>query len=123
MENENKQERVLPTKMALSIRILVAAYVLYLAYGLFEGLGKHEGTERIIFLIAAVIFTLFSCIILIFTGKAYVTGAYVGGKLDNLTKEEAEIKKDILLKAEENQTKSEKSQQNVQKNSENGLTN
>lgn len=42
------------TKIGLTLRILVSAYVLYLAYGLIQGFGEATGNDRIFIAIAIV---------------------------------------------------------------------
>ena len=113
MEQNQKKSSNLPPMFSLSVRILVAAYVLYLAYGLFQNLGSYEGSRKYVFLFTAVVFTVISCVLLFFSIKAYIKGAYVGGKLDITQTEEAQAQKDVLLAQEENEN-NEPNRKNMQ---------
>ncbi len=64
------------TKVGLTLRILVAAYVLYLAYGLVEGFGETTGSERIFIGAAIVIFLAAGGAILILSAKKLIRKEY-----------------------------------------------
>lgn len=65
------------TKVGLTLRILVSAYVLYLAYGLIQGFGDAVGNDRIFIAIAIVVFLLAGGAILILSAKKLIRKEYV----------------------------------------------
>lgn len=65
------------TKIGLTLRILVSAYVLYLAYGLIEGFGETAGNDRIFIAIAIVVFIAAGGAILILSAKKLIRKEYV----------------------------------------------
>lgn len=65
------------TKVGLTLRILVAAYVLYLAYGLIQGFGETSGNDRIFVAIAIAIFLVAGGAILILSGRKLIRKEYV----------------------------------------------
>lgn len=77
--NENKKKQ--PTKMRLSLGIVIGLYLLYLAYGLFENLGNYEGTEKLFFTAFTCIFAIAGGILVVFTGKKLAKGEYDKGDL------------------------------------------
>lgn len=64
------------TKIGLTLRILVSAYVLYLAYGLIEGFGETAGNDRIFIAAAIVIFIAAGGAILILSAKKLIRKEY-----------------------------------------------
>lgn len=76
--NENKKKNN-DTKMGLTLRVLVSAYVLYLAYGLIRGFGDATGNDRIFIAIAIVVFVAAGGAILIFSAKKLIRKEYVDG--------------------------------------------
>lgn len=65
------------TKIGLTLRILVSAYVLYLAYGLIEGFGETAGNDRIFIAIAIIVFIVAGGAILILSAKKLIRKEYV----------------------------------------------
>ncbi|MDE5718940.1 MAG: hypothetical protein K2I53_15305 [Lachnospiraceae bacterium] len=65
------------TKVGLTLRILVAAYVLYLAFGLIQGFGETTGNDRIFIAIAIVVFVAAGGAILILSAKKLIKKEYV----------------------------------------------
>lgn len=65
------------TKVGLTLRIVVAAYVLYLAYGLIRDFGQTAGNNRILIAIAIVIFIVAGGAILFFSGKKLIRKEYI----------------------------------------------
>ena len=65
------------TKIGLALRILVSAYVLYLAYGLIEGFGETAGNDRIFIAIAIIVFIVAGGAILILSAKKLIRKEYV----------------------------------------------
>lgn len=65
------------TKVGLTLRILVAGYVLYLAYGLIQGFGETSGNDRIFIAAAIVIFVAAGGAILILSAKKLIRKEYV----------------------------------------------
>ena len=64
------------TKAGLTLRILVAVYILYLAYGLIKGFGETSGNERIFIGAAIVVFLAAGGAILFFSGKKLIRKEY-----------------------------------------------
>ena len=64
------------TKVGLTLRILVAVYVLYLACGLIKGLGETSGNDRILIGAAIVVFLAAGGAILFFSGKKLIRKEY-----------------------------------------------
>lgn len=65
------------TKLGLTLRILVAVYVLYLAYGLIQGFGETSGNDRIFIAIAIVFFLISGGAILILSARKLIKKEYV----------------------------------------------
>ncbi|MFI3212681.1 MAG: hypothetical protein R3Y24_05005 [Eubacteriales bacterium] len=91
-KQEKKKKQSLPTKGMLSIRILAGGYLIYSAYELFTGLEGAGARDLIIFIIAAIVFTVAGIILAIISVKAMMEGKYVGGsgdanELDEITHE------------------------------------
>lgn len=78
-KNENKKQQ--PTKMRLSLGIVVGVYLLYLAYGLFGNLGNYEGTEKLFFAAFTCIFAIAGGILVFFAGKKLAKGEYDKGDM------------------------------------------
>lgn len=68
--------------MSLTLRILVAAYVLYLAYGLIQGFGEASGNDRILIAIAIGIFLAGGGVILILSVRKLIRKEYVDANED-----------------------------------------
>lgn len=64
------------TKVSLTLRILVAGYVLYLAYGLIRGFGETAGNERILIAVAIVVFLIGGGGILLLSVKRLIRKEY-----------------------------------------------
>lgn len=65
------------TRVGLTLRILVSAYVLYLAYGLMQGFGEAVGNDRIFIAIAIAVFVVVGGAILILSVKKLIRKEYV----------------------------------------------
>ncbi len=81
-KQEKKKKQSLPTKGMLSIRVLAGGYLIYSAYELFTGLEGAGTRDLIIFIIAAILFTVAGIILAIISVKAMMEGKYVGGSGD-----------------------------------------
>ncbi len=77
MDSDNNNRRKGDTKVGLTLRILVAVYVLYLAYGLIQGFGETTGNDRILIAIAIGIFLVAGGAILILSAKKLIRKEYV----------------------------------------------
>lgn len=77
MDGDNSNRRKGDTKVGLTLRIVVAVYVLYLAYGLIQDFGKNTGNDRIFIAIAIVIFVIAGGAILILSAKKLIRKEYV----------------------------------------------
>lgn len=76
--NENKKK--LPNKMRLTLGVVVGAYLLYLAYGLFENLGNHAGTEQLLFGACACVFAAVGSGLAAYAARALIRGEYDKGE-------------------------------------------
>lgn len=65
------------TKIGLTLRVLVALYVLYLAYGLIQGFGETSGNDRIFIAIAIIVFIAAGGVILFFSVKKLIRKEYI----------------------------------------------
>lgn len=74
--DENRSRKSGDTKVGLSLRILVSAYVLYLAYDLIQGFGDVAGNNRIFIAIAIVVFVAAGGAILILSAKKLIRKEY-----------------------------------------------
>ncbi|MBD5491470.1 MAG: hypothetical protein HDR16_04965 [Lachnospiraceae bacterium] len=70
------------TQVGLTLRIVVALYVLYLAYGLIQGYGETSGNDRIFIAIAIIIFIAAGGAILFFSGRKLIRKEYVDASQD-----------------------------------------
>lgn len=84
-QEENKKEpnkAPLPTKTAIIIRIAVAAYILYLAFGLKDAFHFPIESDNLIPFIAAIVFIFAGSLIIILSLRKLITGNYRGGDMD-----------------------------------------
>lgn len=65
------------TRVGLTLRVVVAAYVLYLAYGLVQGFGETSGNERILIAVAIGVFVIAGGAILILSVKKLIGKEYI----------------------------------------------
>lgn len=70
------------TRVGLTLRVVVALYVLYLAYGLIQGFGEASGNDRIFIAIAIIIFIAGGGAILFFSGRKLIRKEYVDAEED-----------------------------------------
>lgn len=77
-----KKTTYLPTRLSLTIRLLVAAYLAYIVYSLKGVNEKYAGTELVFFLIAIVVFSIVAVFLIVHSLRALATGRYVGGTMD-----------------------------------------
>lgn len=77
MEGDNNNRRKGDTKVGLTLRALVAVYVLYLAYGLIQGYGETTGNDRIFIAVAIVVFVAAGGAILILSAKKLIRKEYM----------------------------------------------
>ena len=64
------------TMMALIARLVVAAYLLYMAWELRGAPAAHDGAERVLFIVAIVAFTAIALVLGGFSLKALLKGEY-----------------------------------------------
>ncbi len=76
IKGENDNKKYGDTKVGLTLRILVAAYVLYLAYGLIQGFGEAFGKDRIFIGAAIIIFLVAGGAIMILSAKKLIRKEY-----------------------------------------------
>ena len=70
------------TQVGLTLRVVVALYVLYLAYGLIQGFGETSGNDRIFIAIAIIIFIAAGGAILFFSGRKLIRKEYIDASQD-----------------------------------------
>ena len=90
--NDSKGTAKLPNQMNLYIRIMVAAYFIYLGFSFGDVWNRYVGAELIFYLLFMIGFVIIGLIISVLSVKDLVTGRYVGGKLDSDKEEMAENK-------------------------------
>lgn len=89
MVRENGQNgRALPTKVMLTIRVLVGAYLLYTAYSLIGGVVGGEGRDKYFFGAFIVFFTIAGIFLMIYAGRDLLRGKYIGGAMDDTPQDE-----------------------------------
>lgn len=83
-DNEKKKipTKQLPTKLTLTIRLLVGAYLLYTAYGLFPGATSPTEENHLFLAVFMIVFAVIGVLLLVVPGRALLQGRYVGGELD-----------------------------------------
>lgn len=80
---ENKRRRYgLPTQMSLVIRIAAGLYLLYLAYSMFNAQAQMQGTERVVFIGALLLFAVIGGVLIFTSLRGLQRGEYVGGAAD-----------------------------------------
>ncbi len=72
----NSGEKRYPPKITLIFRVLVGLYLLYTAWGLKSAPFEHTGVERIIFIIAIIVFLAVGLALSFFSAKALMRGEY-----------------------------------------------
>lgn len=70
------------TQVGLTLRVVVALYVLYLAYGLIQGFGETSGNDRIFIAIAIIVFIAAGGAILFFSGRKLIRKEYIDAAQD-----------------------------------------
>lgn len=75
-EDGKGKKKYSDTKVGLTLRILVSAYVLYLAYGLIQGFGETAGNNRIFIAAAIIVFVAAGGAILILSAKKLIRKEY-----------------------------------------------
>jgi len=77
MENENNGKKEYTIRRgSLILRIVVSAYLLYTVYQLFGSLGTATGTDKIVVVIAMIIFTVVAVPLGFFSLRAMSRGEY-----------------------------------------------
>lgn len=71
----------LPTKLMLTIRLIIGCYLYYLVYDL-RGSLLPPNTDTVM-LIAAILFLVGGGIVIVFSLRDLITGRYIGGALDD----------------------------------------
>lgn len=96
-DNEKKKipTKQLPTKLTLTIRLLVGVYLLYTAYGLYPGATSSVEENHLLLAFFMVFFAVIGVLLMALSGRALLQGRYVGGELD--AGEEDVPDKDTLL--------------------------
>lgn len=80
---EPDYEDKLPSPISLTCRALVGGYLLYLMYGLLDGVkNPTDQTMLIVMIIAIVVFTVAGGLLLYVSLRDYARGRFIGGKLD-----------------------------------------
>lgn len=79
MNEENNTNKYLPTKISLTVRILVGVYLLYTAYSLTGAIGTHTGGELLFFIFFTAAFAVIGAALILLSGRALIKGKYAGG--------------------------------------------
>lgn len=92
MQQENEKEKnYLPTKVTLTIRVLVGGYLLYTAYSLIDALKSNTGQQKLFFGAFLVLFTVAGGFLVIQGVRALAAGKYAGGAMDTSIEEESAV--------------------------------
>lgn len=70
------------TKLSLTLRMVVAAYVLYLAYGLIRDFGKNVGSDRYFIGAAIIFFIVAGGALLILSARKLIRKEYIDAEED-----------------------------------------
>lgn len=70
----------MPTKLMLTIRLVIGVYLFYLVYDIRDSIFSSEG--NLFFIIIAILFIVCGGIIVVFSAKDLLSGRYLGGPLD-----------------------------------------
>ena len=81
-QEDGNNRRSCDTQVGLTLRVVVALYVLYLAYGLIQGFGETSGNDRIFIAIAIIIFIAAGGAILFFSGRKLIRKEYIDAEED-----------------------------------------
>lgn len=81
-DDRDNNKRNGDTRIGLTLRVVVAVYVLYLAYGLIQGFGETSGNDRIFIGIAIIIFVVAGGAILFFSGRKLIRKEYIDAEED-----------------------------------------
>lgn len=81
-QDSDNNRRSGDTRVGLTLRVVVALYVLYLAYSLIQGFGETSGNDRIFIAIAIIIFIAAGGAILFFSGRKLIRKEYVDAEED-----------------------------------------
>lgn len=110
MDNRKKNEkkrRSLPTQMNLMTHIVAGAYLIYLAYSIYSG-AEAVGSEKIVMLLAAVLFGVIGAVIIFSALRSLTKGEYVGGAGDpDGGNKEEEITEERRIRFDEEEETSE----------------
>lgn len=74
-------KRNYPTRVSLVLRIVVSLYLLYLVWGLREAPANHTGAERLLFIVAMILFAAVGVVLGGLSLKVLLRGEY--GQPDN----------------------------------------
>lgn len=88
--NDNNEDKKLPARGSLVMRLLVSLYLLYIVFSLRDVGSKYKDAELTFFLIAMVVFGVVGLILLVMSAYNLIRGKYIGGKLDDSPEEETE---------------------------------
>lgn len=80
---EGGKKTYLPTKISLTIRLMVAVYLFYIVYSLRDVTQKYSGGELAFFFVAIAAFVVIGLILIIHSARALAMGKYVGGAMDH----------------------------------------
>ena len=89
-KKKNKKERSgLPTQMGLIFRMVAGGYLIYLAYSIYNGSGKMQGTEKFVFVGVIILFAVVGSGVVISSLRAMQRGEYEGGAGDHRKESES----------------------------------
>ena len=83
MDDKKKKKRSgLSSPMNLMIHMAAGAYLIYLAYNIYSGVGAAEGNEKIVMPLAVVLFGVIGAVIIFSALRSLMKGEYQGGAGD-----------------------------------------
>lgn len=86
-DNNIQKKRNGDTKLSLTLRMVVAAYVLYLAYGLIRDFGKNVGNDRFFIGAAIIFFVVAGGALLILSARKLIRKEYIDAEEDGNEKQ------------------------------------
>lgn len=84
---DGKKPRQLPSKMQLTVWLLVGGYLLYTVWSVKDTLFTHTGGERYLMIGFLVLFLAAGTFLVLKGAHGLLTGRYIGGMRDTETEE------------------------------------
>lgn len=81
-QNQTVEKVKLPTKVTLTIRVLVGGYLLYTAYSLIDAFKTNTGKEQLFFGVFMLLFVVCGIFLVVHGVRGLINGKYIGGAMD-----------------------------------------